>query len=108
VIQQIDELPYTPNGKVDHDALRAGRRAAVPASPAAAPADTVLELVRTLTGVGDAGLDDNFFDIGGDSASTVILLGQLRQLGWMDVGVRDVLRAVNLGELVVGLPGRGA
>jgi amino acid adenylation domain-containing protein len=108
VIQQIDALPYTRNGKVDRDALRASRRAE-PDNDAAVPvAEQILQLARHLTGTIDAGLEDNFFDIGGDSASTVILVTKLKELGWMDVGVRDVLRAENLQSLVLALSERSA
>lgn len=104
VITHIDQMPYTPNGKVDRDALRASRSVDAAADT---PQERILALVGRLTGV-DATLDDNFFDIGGDSASTVVLVGELRKLGWMDAGVRDVLRAENLGSLVVELRERGA
>jgi acyl-coenzyme A synthetase/AMP-(fatty) acid ligase len=104
VIQQIEKLPYTRNGKVDRDALRTSRRSETPAGQDVTPAEQILDLVRQLTGVTDIRLDDNFFEIGGDSASTVLLVGKLKQLGWMDVGVRDVLRAENLKALVVRLP----
>jgi non-ribosomal peptide synthetase component F len=100
VITRVEALPYTPNGKVDRDALRAGRRPAPQADGAVSPDQQILELVRYLTGVGDAGLDDNFFDIGGDSASTVVLVNKLKELGWIDAGVRDVLRAENLKVLI--------
>lgn len=100
VITQVDALPYTPNGKVDRDALRASRRSAPDAGqPVATPEEQVLDLVRRLTGVSDATLDENFFDLGGDSASTVILVSKLKELGWMSAGVRDVLRAENLADL---------
>lgn len=121
VFTQVDALPYTRNGKVDREALRAGRRAGGPdgqpaadarettaAGPPADPGTAVLHLARTLTGVEDVGLDDNFFDIGGDSASAVVLVTRLRELGWLDVGVRDVLRADDLRALADGLPERGA
>lgn len=103
VIKQIEALPYTPNGKVDRDALSAGRSAPDAPQTGAAPEQQVLDLVRRLTGVSDAGLDDSFFDLGGDSASTVILVSKLKELGWMSAGVRDVLRAENLRDLTNGL-----
>ncbi|MEU9303164.1 non-ribosomal peptide synthetase [Streptomyces sp. NPDC048269] len=99
VIKQVAALPYTPNGKVDRDALSASRKAAPEAGGAVAPEEQILELVRHLTGVSDPGLDDNFYDLGGDSASTVVLVSRLKKLGWMDAGVRDVLRAENLRAL---------
>ncbi|KWV34276.1 non-ribosomal peptide synthetase [Micromonospora rifamycinica] len=108
VIQQIGALPYTPNGKVDRDALRAGRRVEPDTAAAVSVAEQILQLVRRLTGTTDASLADNFFDIGGDSASTLALVTKLKELGWMDVGVRDVLRAENLQSLVVELSERSA
>ncbi|MFY1672833.1 non-ribosomal peptide synthetase [Plantactinospora sp. WMMB334] len=107
VIEHIGTMPYTRNGKVDRDALRVSRHRTAPAGGDDAPAERVLAAVRQLTGTVDVGLDDNFFEVGGDSASAVLLVGTLRQLGWMDVGVRDVLRAENLKALVAPLPDRG-
>ncbi|MFF5070304.1 non-ribosomal peptide synthetase [Micromonospora olivasterospora] len=107
VILQIERMPYTRNGKVDRSALRASRRRGAPAGRDDSPADRVLGAVRRLTGTADVSLDDNFFEVGGDSASTVQLVGTLKQLGWMDVGVRDVLRAENLKALVAQLPDQG-
>ncbi|MFE6619109.1 AMP-binding protein [Streptomyces sp. NPDC057740] len=107
VIHQVEALPYTPNGKVDRGALRAGRRRTSDEGATAAPQEQILGLVRRLTGVDDVGLDDDFFDVGGDSASTVILVNKLKELGWMDAGVRDVLRAENLRVLVDELHDRG-
>ncbi|QNP66647.1 non-ribosomal peptide synthetase [Streptomyces genisteinicus] len=108
VIHQVDALPYTRNGKVDRDALRAGRRSPADTGGPVTAEDRVLDWVRRLTGVTDVRLDDNFYDIGGDSASTVVLVDVLKGLGWMEVGVRDVLRAENLRVLVDRLPGQGA
>lgn len=102
VLEQVGTLPYTPNGKVDRDALRARRRAAAAGDGAGSePAGAqVLQLVRRLTGIGDVALEDNFFDVGGDSASAVVLVTRMKELGWVDAGVRDVLRAENLRVLV--------
>ena len=100
VITRVEAMPYTPNGKVDRDALRASRRPAPPDEALVPPDEQVLVLVRRLTGVEDAGPDDNFFDLGGDSASTVVLVDKLKELGWVEAGVRDVLRAENLKGLI--------
>lgn len=100
VFERADAFPYTPNGKVDRDALRARRRAAAAAmDEPASPSVQVLRLARSLTGTRDVGLDDNFFEVGGDSASAVVLVTRMKELGWVDIGVRDVLRAENLRVL---------
>ncbi|WP_331446887.1 non-ribosomal peptide synthetase [Streptomyces xanthochromogenes] len=99
VLEQVDAFPHTVNGKVDRDALRASRRTRATTDAPDTPDQQVLRLVRTLTGVEDVCLDDNFFDVGGDSASAVVLVSGLKKLGWADAGVRDVLRAADLREL---------
>jgi len=105
VVKRVEQMPYTPNGKVDADALRRVREAREPEDSAPRTAgDAVLDLVRELTGVENVRAEDNFFEIGGDSATSLLLVGKLRELGWAEAGVRDVLRAENLGVLVDQLP----
>jgi hypothetical protein len=99
VLERVDAFPYTPNGKVDRDALHASRQVLGALDEPASPRLQVLRLARSLTGVSDVGLDDNFFEVGGDSASAVVLVAKMRELGWVDAGVRDVLRAENLRVL---------
>lgn len=99
VFHRVNALPYTPNGKVDRAALQASRRALDARDEPASSSLQVLRLVRSLTGIGDVGLDDNFFEVGGDSASAVVLVSKMKELGWVDAGVRDVLRAENLRVL---------
>ncbi|MET9093394.1 non-ribosomal peptide synthetase [Streptomyces cyaneofuscatus] len=110
VFEHVDVFPHTPNGKIDRDALGAGRREqlARQEAPETAGADErILHLVRNLTGVEDIALEDNFFDVGGDSATAVVLVTQMRGLGWVDAGVRDVLRADSLRVLADQLQERG-
>jgi len=76
VILTVDKLPTTPNGKVDRRALGelAAQRAAteteggVPSTPAEL---RVAAAWRKVLGMDEIGLDDNFFDLGGDSFTAV-------------------------------------
>ncbi|MGW4211310.1 non-ribosomal peptide synthetase [Lentzea sp. NPDC004789] len=102
-LHRVDALPYTPNGKLDRDALQNSKTGDTNGD---SPGERVLDVVRGLTGVQDAGLDDNFFDIGGDSASALTLVGRMREFGWTDAGVRDVLRAPDLRALAKQLQER--
>lgn len=106
VLTRVDAFPHTANGKVDRDALRTGRRVLGAQDEPTPPGAQVLRLVRGLTGISDVELEDNFFEVGGDSASAVVLVNRLRELGWVDAGVRDVLRAENLRVLADRLPER--
>lgn len=105
VLTRVERFPYTANGKIDRDRLREGRWQP-PAADTGSPGQQVLQLARRLTGVGDVGLEDNFFEVGGDSSSALALVTSMRELGWADAGVRDVLRAENLQALAERLAER--
>ncbi len=99
VFTRVETFPYTPNGKLDRDALRADRLAPAAQDVAMSAEVRVLHLARSLTGISDVQLDDNFFEVGGDSASAVVLVNKMKEMGWVDAGIRDVLRAENLRVL---------
>ncbi|MDW4571283.1 AMP-binding protein [Microbacterium sp. M3] len=85
----VDEFPRTSNGKRDYAALvrfadvhdrTATTAAAGPATPAAVTPETVRELYAALLGKPDAGLDDSFAGLGGDSLSYVEVSLRLEDL----------------------------
>ncbi|MBX7255073.1 MAG: amino acid adenylation domain-containing protein [Candidatus Hydrogenedentes bacterium] len=80
----LDELPMTPNGKVDLKALpQPEREDRNMRGPVVLPRDAVeLELVHIWEQVFDVrpiGVTDNFFDLGGHSLSAVYLMDQILQ-----------------------------
>ncbi|WIN00886.1 amino acid adenylation domain-containing protein [Actinoplanes oblitus] len=90
----LDELPMTPNGKVDKRALPAPE---LPVTEHREPR-TVLEeiicsLVAGVLGLPAAGADDDFFDLGGHSLLATKLVTRLRAALATDVSVRDVFQA---------------
>lgn len=100
VFKRLFRLPYTKNGKVDRNALQKFRGPKEPDTNDLSPREEILNLVSHLTGTEDVVEEDNFFDIGGDSASAIILLKKLKELGWTTAGVRDVIRAEQLKDLI--------
>jgi surfactin family lipopeptide synthetase A len=83
-------LPLTPTGKVDRKALpapgeevRAATAAPAPSGRAASDAETcICDIFCELLHLQSAGLDRNFFDLGGNSLSAVSLFAAIReQLG---------------------------
>jgi thioesterase domain-containing protein/acyl carrier protein len=75
----LDELPLTPSGKVDRQALRAG--AAAPGEPDAASAGRfgflgtqLREIFEDLLGVSGVGPRDDFLELGGDSLLAIEML----------------------------------
>jgi len=79
----VPDLPLTVNGKLDTAALP--EPAFTSARPRRAPrtdAERLLcELFERLLGVGGVGVDDDFFELGGDSIISIGLVGQARRHG---------------------------
>ncbi|MER5210206.1 amino acid adenylation domain-containing protein [Streptomyces sp. NPDC002838] len=90
----VDRLPLTPNGKLDQRALPApGAEDARPGRPRTAPRTAAeREFGRVwceVLGLERLGVEESFFDLGGDSIRAVSLVGALRECGY-DVTIRDV------------------
>ncbi|MEV6805054.1 amino acid adenylation domain-containing protein [Streptomyces sp. NPDC051132] len=91
----IDEIPLTPNNKIDTDRLPPPRTAA---RATAAPPRTMDDPVATalagiwerLLGVPVTGPDDNFFEAGGTSILVPRLREELRTAGFPDIPLRDL------------------
>ena len=77
----IDQLPLSPNGKVDRAGLPVPWQAAQPAEPSPPRDATERQLLAiwqdTLTR-SDFGVEDNFFELGGDSLHALRIIGRLR------------------------------
>src|SRR5439155_14478878 len=68
----LDELPHTPNGKIDRNALPDSEKRPISASKTLAPPQNAVEQIITdiwkeALRVDRIGRDDNFFDLGGHS-----------------------------------------
>ncbi|MGH9348415.1 MAG: amino acid adenylation domain-containing protein [Vicinamibacterales bacterium] len=78
----LDALPLTPNGKVDRLALpdptRETARGRVIVGPRGECERTVLEIWRAILRTGEIGVDDDFFEHGGDSVSATQIVSRLR------------------------------
>lgn len=84
----LDSFPLTPNGKVDHQALRELDKAAmedteVPVVPPRTPTEeAIAALWRTVLRQDRVSIRDNFFAAGGHSLTAVNLVGRInRELG---------------------------
>jgi amino acid adenylation domain-containing protein len=83
---QLEAIPLTANGKVDRDALpdpRPGRP--VVEEVYKAPRDGIevqlANLWRTVLRIQRVGIDDNFFDLGGDSISAIQIVAKANDAG---------------------------
>ncbi|MGF1426919.1 amino acid adenylation domain-containing protein [Kitasatospora sp. LaBMicrA B282] len=107
----LDRIPLTVNGKLDQRALPAPDQEALGTAAAyVAPRTPVEEQVaavwREVLAVERVGVEDGFFELGGDSIKAVALVGALRESGF-DLAVRDVFEhrtVAGLSELITGRP----
>jgi len=99
----LDELPVTSNGKIDRAALPSPERGWSAAAAAFRPPETATErtLARLWGEVLDApraGLDDNFFHLGGDSIAVIRLVDRARAAG-LHLEVSDCFEQPSLAAL---------
>lgn len=113
----LDALPRTANGKLDYRALPApgpDARAEVPPVEPRTPTEAaVLAVFRDVLGRPDAGVEDNFFDLGGDSLMAARLVLRLREasgcqvpLGLLFERQSTAALAEAIEALAVALPAR--
>ncbi|MFF2046199.1 condensation domain-containing protein, partial [Kitasatospora sp. NPDC058170] len=107
----IDRIPLTNSGKVDHRALPAPDTSAFGATRYIAPRTPVEERLAAIwsevLGLRQVSIEDNFFDLGGDSIRAVRLVGALRAAGH-DTSVRDVFQHRTVADLANLLSGQTA
>jgi amino acid adenylation domain-containing protein/non-ribosomal peptide synthase protein (TIGR01720 family) len=80
----LDEIPHTPNEKVDYDALpapsaeRTGTEGTYVA-PRNEVEEKLCEVWKNVLGLDRVGIEDNFFTLGGDSIMSIQIVAQARQ-----------------------------
>ncbi|MBB4914972.1 non-ribosomal peptide synthetase [Streptosporangium saharense] len=95
----LDSFPLNTAGKIDRRALPApvfGR------SDAATPVDglegTLCELYRRVLGLENVGVEESFFELGGDSITAIQLVSEARRAG-LRISPRDVFTAGSVAAL---------
>ncbi|MEU3455500.1 amino acid adenylation domain-containing protein [Micromonospora sp. NPDC006766] len=88
----LDALPVTANGKLDRAALPAPDFAEATAdgrAPCTPREELLAGLVAEVLGLPRVGVDDSFFDLGGDSIVSIQLVSRARQAG-LELTPREV------------------
>ncbi|MFC9660091.1 amino acid adenylation domain-containing protein [Nocardia sp. NPDC127606] len=82
VLMPLDEIPLTPNGKLDRNALPAPVFGAVGSRAPEGPVETAIaELFTQILGLEQIGAEDSFFAAGGDSILSIQLVSRARTAG---------------------------
>ncbi|WP_156671248.1 non-ribosomal peptide synthetase, partial [Mycobacterium sp. E1214] len=97
----LDALPVTVNGKLDTRALPAPdyRDADTYRAPSTAIEEILTGIYAQVLGVDRVGVDDSFFDLGGDSLSTMRLITAINAALGSDLPVRIVFEAPTIAQL---------
>ena len=106
-VVHLDRLPLTPNGKLDRAALPPPDFAPVSSRPPTTGRERALaELFAATLGVEAVGADDGFFDLGGDSISSVRLVARAREAGIV-ITPRDVFEHQTVAALAANATAAG-
>jgi len=101
---RLDAMPLTPNGKVDRNVLSdpGNSRPDLEASYVAptTPAEQKLAQIWADTlGVEPVGIDDNFFDLGGDSLAAMRVVSQVIEKLQLEIPLASLFQAPTVAEM---------
>ncbi|MGF0176758.1 amino acid adenylation domain-containing protein [Streptomyces sp. Marseille-Q5077] len=75
---QLDEMPLTPNRKLDRKALPKPADRTMRRAPRTAVETSLCEIYADVLAAPEVSIDDNFFELGGSSLTAVQLVGRVR------------------------------
>ncbi|WP_406723646.1 amino acid adenylation domain-containing protein [Streptomyces sp. GD-15H] len=99
----LDALPLTPNGKLDRRALPAPQYGPSRDTerPPRTPQEKILcDLFAEVLGLDQVGVDDRFFELGGDSITSIQLVSRARKAGLV-IRPREVFQHQSVAELAL-------
>jgi amino acid adenylation domain-containing protein len=104
-VMALDDLPHTPNGKIDRSRLPAvtgapGRARTTAPQPRGDRERAVAAIWAEVLGVDDVGSRDSFFDLGGNSMLLTVLRTRLERALDVPVDIVDLFRSPTVAEFL--------
>ncbi|RSM65099.1 non-ribosomal peptide synthetase [Kibdelosporangium aridum] len=97
----LDELPLGPNGKLDRGALPATEVSGLVRAPRTAVEHAVVGVFSEVLARGVVGIDDSFFDLGGDSLVASRAIARINATLGARLTIRDLFEAPRAVDLAV-------
>ncbi|WP_232852610.1 non-ribosomal peptide synthetase [Nocardia acididurans] len=100
-VMVVDALPLTVNGKLDRRALPAPEFASGVAyrAPSTPLQEALVSIFRRVLGVERIGIDDSFFDLGGNSLTAMRVVAGVRDMLNLDMEVRLMFQTPTVAGL---------
>ncbi|SIO85508.1 non-ribosomal peptide synthetase [Nocardiopsis sp. JB363] len=104
-VVEVPELPLTPSGKLDRDALpEPTAEASASRHPRTERERVLCRLFEETVGVADVGVDDDFFALGGHSLLATRLIGRIRTEFGAAPAIRELFENPTVVDLARILP----
>ncbi|OBK48731.1 hypothetical protein A5656_29400 [Mycobacterium gordonae] len=105
----VDALPLTVNGKLDPRALPVPDYGAGVSRPPANPLEEILAAIQAqVLGLARVGVEESFFDLGGDSLSAMRLVAAINTALHAGLTVRAVFESPTVAQLAARVGSAGA
>ena len=99
----LEKFPLTPNGKVDRNKLPAPENQVEPSVPYVAPRNEreagIARVWQEVLSLKQVGIDENFFDVGGDSLSATRMFARINRAFSQDITLRNVFEQPTIRAL---------
>jgi non-ribosomal peptide synthase protein (TIGR01720 family) len=109
VIVNVENIPTLPNGKIDRRALsktKADRSQNLSEQTIATPTqlqESLIGIWEEVLGFSPVAINDNFFEIGGDSILSIQIIAKVRKLG-ISVSPNQLFEHQTIAELAAAIP----